>query len=164
MPKRNVIALLERARSMVNPPTWYQLSKRTGIADTTISRCMRRGGTLGDINAVKLGKLLGMDAATVIAYMAADRAKDEPTKQFWSAQLPRLLPSIAIATAGIGALAAGISLIDGQHQGLTPQLSYAWGFASLYIIRNGVLIATGVVLAWAISRQRRVYAIELNAV
>lgn len=46
--KRNVIALLERARALCEPRTWYQLSKQTGIAETTISRCRRRGGTLDD--------------------------------------------------------------------------------------------------------------------
>lgn len=115
MRKRNVELLLERARLLCDPPTWYQLAKRTGIAETTISRCRRRGGTLGDINAWKLAQLLGLDAQTVLAYMAEDRAQDQKTREFWRHQLPRLLPAIAIATAGLSLSAVGGSLIAGSE-------------------------------------------------
>jgi hypothetical protein len=99
---------------MCDPPTWYQLAKVTGIKHQTLSRCVTQHKTLGDINAVKLGKFLGMDAATVMAYMAEDRAQDAPTKAFWSAQLPRLLPSIAFAFACYST-GNGVSLIDGKE-------------------------------------------------
>src|SRR6266404_9399035 len=96
--RRNVVALLDRARLLCSPPTWYRLAKQTGIAQTTISRCRRRRGTLSDENAIKLGQLIGMDAATVIAYMAEDRATTPATRRFWRDQLPRLLPALAIAS------------------------------------------------------------------
>ena len=123
--KRNVTALLERARKLCDPPTWYQLAKRTGIADTTISRCMRRGGTLGDINAYKLAEILGMDAKDVMAYMAEDRAQDERTKEFWRHQLPRLLPSFAIAVAASLSAQLGGSLNDGRGLVVLPPIHYA---------------------------------------
>lgn len=140
MTKRNVELLLERARKLCDPPTWYQLAKRTGIAETTISRCRRRGGTLGDINAWKLAKILGMHAQDVIAYMAEDRAQDAPTREYWRQQLPRLLPSIAIATAGITLAAVG-ALIDG-HEGMT----WAQILPVLYIMRSVALLSTGAYL------------------
>lgn len=116
--KRNVIALLERARALCEPRTWYQLSKQTGIAETTISRCRRRGGTLMT-KRLKLATFLRMDAPTVMAYMAEDRARDAETKEFWRHKLPRLLPSVAIASAGLWAL--GGALTDGA-QSATTQL------------------------------------------
>ena len=113
----NTLALLERARKLCDPPTWYQLGKRTGIKEQTISRCRLHGKTLGDINAYKLAKLLQMDTKDVMAYMAEDRAQDEITKSFWTDQLPRLLPSIAIAATALLSGGAGGSLIDGQRDG-----------------------------------------------
>jgi len=123
MPTKNTTALLERARAMCDPPTWYQLAKATGIKHQTLSRCITQHKTLGDINAVKLGKFLGMEAATVMAYMAEDRAQDAPTKKFWSDQLPRLLPSIAFAVAL--STATGVSLIDGFGDRTKVQLDRA---------------------------------------
>lgn len=53
---------------------------------------------------LKLATFLRMDAPTVMAYMAEDRARDAETKEFWRHKLPRLLPSVAIASAGLWAL------------------------------------------------------------
>jgi hypothetical protein len=114
MPKRNVVLLLERGRELCEPRTWYQLGKITGIAHTTISRCRRRGGTLGDVNALKLGDFIGIDGQTMMAYMAEDRAHEPEIKEFWRARLPRLLPSIAIGTALL--LAGKGNLIDGYGE------------------------------------------------
>jgi len=111
----NTLALLERGRKLVDPPTWYQLAKRTGIKEQTISRCRVHGKTLNNINAYKLAKLLQMDPKDVMAYMEEDRAKDEATREFWIHQLPRLIPSIAIATTAILSAVVGGSLIDGQR-------------------------------------------------
>jgi hypothetical protein len=156
MPTKNTIALLERARAMCDPPTWYQLAKTTGIKQQTLSRCVTQDKTLGDINAVKLGKFLGMDAATVMAYMAEDRAQDAPTKAFWSAQLPRLLPSFAFALAGL--TATGVSLNDGSRAWTKAQLdraaqmcSEAWAVSQPihYAQRLGLNLLDLILLAWA---------------
>lgn len=112
----NTLALLERARKMCDPPTWYQLSKRTGIKEATISRIRLHGKTLGDINAWKLASFLRIDAKDVMAYGAEDRAQDKQTREFWERQLPRLLPSFAIASACLWSLWG--SLNDGTHGGL----------------------------------------------
>jgi hypothetical protein len=113
----NTRALLERARLLCDPPTWYQLAQRTGIKHQTLSRCVAHDKTLGDVNAYKLAKILQMDPKDVMAYMAEDRAQDEVTRTFWSHQLPRLLPSIAIAVTAT--LSAGLTgtLIDGERYG-----------------------------------------------
>src|SRR5579863_207680 len=92
----NTRALLERARNLCEPPTWYQLAKRTGIRETTLSRCIQHNRTLGDQNAFRLAKFLRIDAKEVVGYMAEDRASTDEERGFWTAQLPRLLPSFAI--------------------------------------------------------------------
>lgn len=117
-PNPNTVALLERARALCEPPTWYQVGKLTGIKHQTLSRVHVHGKTLGDVNAWKLAKFLGMDPKEVMAYMAEDRAQDEPTKEFWTRQLPRLLSAAAIALAlsfgaRSGALAADIRSVTG---------------------------------------------------
>jgi len=134
---RNVDALLERARKMCDPPTWYQLAKVTGIKHQTLSRCMVQKKTLGDINAVKLGQFLGIDAATVMAYMAEDRAQDEATRKFWGTQLPRLVPSFAIALVAYSAT-TGVSLNDGRMEKRSEAQTSL--FDSLYIMRSWVLL------------------------
>lgn len=111
----NTIALLERARKLCDPPTWYQLAKRTGINEATISRCRVHAKTLNNTNAYKLAHVLQMDPKDVMAYMEEDRAKDETTRAFWSHQLPRLVPSIAIAVATSLAVSNGGSLIAGTR-------------------------------------------------
>ena len=119
----NTRALLERARLLCEPPTWYQLAKRTGIKQQTISRCIAQEKTLGDVNAYKLAKLLEMEVKDVMAYMAEDRAQDADTKTFWTHQLPRLVPSIAIAVATTLASVTGGSLIDGSRDWAKVQLT-----------------------------------------
>ena len=99
----NTLSLLEKAREKCDPPTWYQVGKRTGIAHTTISRCRRHGTTLSDENAIKLAKLIRLPEYDVIKYMAEDRARSEPEKKFWSDRLPRVLPSLAIGATLLAA-------------------------------------------------------------
>ena len=131
----NTAALLERARKLCNPPTWYQLSKRTGIKQQTLSRCMKHGKTLDDRNAIRLATLLGMLPIEVIGYMQEDRAPSEEIKTFWTNQLPRLVPSIAIAVTASLTVATG-SLIDGSR---VADLTY--GINALYIMRSSLMAA-----------------------
>lgn len=119
--KSNTIALLDRARKMCDPPTWYRLSKMTGIKHATISRVRVHGKTLGDINAWKLAKFLGMDAKDVMAYGAEDRAQDDKTRGFWEQQLPRLLSTVAIALAlGSSANGGPLTVEKGSASGSSP--------------------------------------------
>lgn len=131
--KPNTEALLERARLMCNPPTWYQLAKRTGIKATTLSRCMVQHKTLGDINAWKLARFLGMDPKEIMAYMAEDRAQDEPTKTFWGGQLPRLFSSAAIAAALILGAAGGALADERGSTASTVAISPAIYYAKLLV-------------------------------
>lgn len=99
---RTSIVLLDRAKALCLPPTDYQLAKRLGINDATISRCRRKNGTLDNEAAVRLARLLEQDPLTIIAVMETERAKTPEKKAFWENQLPRLLPMVATLGITIG--------------------------------------------------------------
>jgi hypothetical protein len=110
----NTLALLERARALCDPPSWWELHKRTGIAQPTISRCVKHGGTLDNRGAFALAQLLDMAPAVVVAYCEEDRAKTDEQRAFWRRFLPRLLSAAGLAlglitTQGPSAPAAGTS-------------------------------------------------------
>lgn len=113
---RNTTKILDRARDMCSPPTDYQLAKRLEVPRATVSN-WRRGINSPDNQAAwKLAKILGLPTTDVIAYFEADRARDPTKRAWWESQLPRALPSIAIASASL--LAIWGTLIGG-HQGGT---------------------------------------------
>jgi len=99
----NTMRLLERARSLCDPPTYYRLAKVTGISTPTLSRVKTHGKTLDNRAAFALAKHLGMSAADVIAYLEEDRAPTPELREFWRHQLPRLLPAVTITAALIAA-------------------------------------------------------------
>ena len=102
----NTARLLDKAREMCSPPTWYQLAKRLEIAHSTISRATRHGGMLDNAAAFRLAKMLRLPQKDVIAYIELDRAKDETAREFWRCQSPRLVPA-AILAATLAGFAAG---------------------------------------------------------
>lgn len=112
---RNTPLLLDKARKMCVPPTDYQLAKRLDVSPQRLSNWRRQDSAPDNEAAWKLAKLLGMPVLDVIAYIEEDKAKDDHKREFWRRQLPRPLPSIAIAGAGL--LALGGTLIGGHHGG-----------------------------------------------
>ena len=116
----NTQALLTRARDKCDPPTWYQLGQRTGIAHTTISRCMRHEGTLDNKGAFQLAEFLGIPHKELLALIELDRAKTDESRSFWERYAPRILPAVVAAVA-VGALtpdralASVVSEVHKQH-------------------------------------------------
>ena len=115
---RNTIALLDRARKLCIPPTDYQLAKRLEVTPQRLSNWRRQSSVPDNQVAFRLAKLLEMPTTDVIAYFEEDKAKDDKTREFWRCQLPRLLPSIAIAVTATLAGQGG-TLIDGLRDGTT---------------------------------------------
>lgn len=144
----NTQLLLDRARKMCEPQTWYQVGKRTGIAHSTISRCMKRGGTLDNEGAERLADLIGIDPLTIIRYMEADRAKSENQRAFWEARLPRILAAIPLALVGI--VAANQVSIDTYGFAAFAMLAAPADSTLLYIMRI-TWIVTGTARAWRFS-------------
>jgi hypothetical protein len=113
---KNTLALLERARLQCDPPTWYQVAKRTGIATQTLSRCLNRNGSLDNKGAFALAQLLDMQPADVIAYLEEDRAKNDESREFWRRFLPRLLPAAGLALGLITTPAPSAPAAGNQRQ------------------------------------------------
>lgn len=121
---RNSIALIDKARTLCAPPTDYQLAKRLGINQATVSRCRNRGGTLDNEASTRLAELLGQDPYDVIAIMELERAKTPEKKAFWESKLPRLVPLVAY----LGIISGVTQFTDSSAKGLTitsPFIHYA---------------------------------------
>lgn len=111
----NTQHLLTRAKDQCDPPTWYQLGKRTGIAHTTLSRCMKRGGTLDNEGAIRLAEFLHLPKLDVVALIELDRATTDEKRNFWEKYAPRVLPAIVAATI-VGGLTGGQVEAAGMRQ------------------------------------------------
>jgi transcriptional regulator with XRE-family HTH domain len=109
----NTQKLLDRARSLCTPASDYQLAKRLGISASRLSNYRNRRSTPDNEIAFKLAKMLGMAITEVIAYFEEDKTTDPEKLEFWRGQLPRVLPSIAIAVATLSATWG--PLIDGER-------------------------------------------------
>lgn len=92
----DIQALIDKARELVQPHSYYEVAQRLGIATQTLSRVRNRGGTLDNEAAVKLAALLGQPEIDVINLMERARAKTPEKKAFWEKRLPRSLPVVAI--------------------------------------------------------------------
>lgn len=108
----NTEKLLDRARELCAPPTDYQLAKRLGISTSRLSNYRNRRSTPDNEVGFKIAKMLGIPTPEVIAYFEEDKTTDPKKLEFWRSQLPRVLPSIAIAFAALSA--TGGTLIDGE--------------------------------------------------
>lgn len=100
----NTQALLDKARELCSPPTWYRLSKATGIPQPQVSRCIAQGKTLDNKSVWKLAKFIGQDFEQVLSLVEIDRAKKEKDREFWERIAPRVLPSLVVgllAAAGL---------------------------------------------------------------
>lgn len=91
-----VQALIDKARELVKPHSYYEVAKRLGIATQTLSRVRNRGGTLDNEASVKLAGLLGQPEMDVITLMERERAKTPEKREFWEKRLPRIVPVVAI--------------------------------------------------------------------
>lgn len=92
---RASVALIDKARTLCQPPTYYRLAKKLEIGHQTLSRVRNRGGTLDNEAATRLAELLGQPPMDVIAIMESERAKTPEKKAFWERRLPRFVPVVA---------------------------------------------------------------------
>lgn len=100
----NTQALLDKARELCSPPTWYRLAKASGISQPQISRAVATGKTLDNKSVWKLAKFIGQDFEQVLSLVELDRAKKEKDREFWERIAPRVLPSLVVgllAAAGL---------------------------------------------------------------
>lgn len=109
MKTRDSLRILDKAREMCAPPTWYALAKRLHVQNSTLTRCRLHGGTLDNEASYRLAELLGQEPMDVIRIMEYERARDPEKRAFWEKQLPRVLPVVAY-----------LGIITGTVTQLTP--------------------------------------------
>lgn len=149
------ISLIDKARTMCEPPTDYQLAKRLHISHATISRCRHRRGTLDNEAATRLAELLGQEPYDVIAVMELERAKDPKKRAFWESKLPRIVPVVAY----LGIITGVTQFTSSEAKGLTTVsqlIHYAQLFARWAVSRWHMLRQTGFALGL---RPRMVYKV-----
>jgi hypothetical protein len=112
---RPSVTLIDKARSLCSPPTYYRLAKQLKIGHQTLSRVRNRGGTLDNEAATRLAELLGQAPMDVIAIMEAERAKTPEKKAFWENRLPRVMPLVAY----LGIISGVNHVTEVRAEGLT---------------------------------------------
>lgn len=128
METRDSLKMLDKAREMCSPASWYELAKRLHVKNSTLTRCRLHGGTLDNEAAYRLAQLLGQDPLDVIRVMEYERARDPDKRAFWEKQLPRLVPVVAI----LGIITGVNHITDGG-----PQLA-SYSANNLYIMRSAM--------------------------
>lgn len=124
-----VHTLLTAAKQAKGIPSNYRLARVMGVSDNTLNNWQSGRAMPGEVQAVRLAEMAGIDPGVVLAELAAERAKDEGSRAAWR--------SIAERLKG-GAVAAGVALLVGFGGGpdagaAVPSPEGATG-ASLYIM------------------------------
>jgi hypothetical protein len=131
---KNTLALIARVREKTETRTNYAVAKALRMSPANLDRVLKGKSGLGNEACFRAAKLLHLPVAEVIAYVEEDRAKSAELREFWRLQLPRLLPSIAIAATAL--YVADPALIGGLEDGLRAfaaerQLDHAMYYANL---------------------------------
>lgn len=75
--------LLTQAKTANAIPSNYRLARVMGVTDNTLNNWQSGRGMPGDVQAVRLAQMAGVNPAIVLAELAAERAKDDVTKAVW---------------------------------------------------------------------------------
>lgn len=148
----NLISLLDKARDLCAPPTDYQLAKQLGIAQTTLSRVRKRGGTLEIAAIYKLAAMLEQDAKTITALTQLDVETRPAVREFWERLAPRVVPSLVI---GLLAAAGWIFFRGLSHPSHYFETLGFVIFNPLYIMRSVIAVLLAVVVVRAFTAPAR---------
>jgi hypothetical protein len=128
----DIQTLIDKARQIVQPHSYYEVARRLGIATQTLSRVRNRGGTLDNEAAVKLAALLGQPELDVIALMERERAKTPEKKAFWESRLPRGMPVVAYL-----GIITGVTCVTAKAYLLQEVIRHAIHYAQYLYMRTG---------------------------
>lgn len=99
--------LLDRARQMCSPPSWYRLAKNLKISHARLSNWTRGRNTPDPDACIKLADFLHADRTDVLALVLAQRHKGAAQGDFWNRLTPRVLPAAIIAFTLAGFAGSG---------------------------------------------------------
>lgn len=80
---RTTLEFLDAVRAKHGLTSDYQLAKFLGVRQSTISNYRNRNGGLDERMALKVAAALDLDAAHVLACVAAERTPDAEVKKAW---------------------------------------------------------------------------------
>lgn len=108
----NTATLMSAAKLAQGIPSDYRLSKVLGVTENTLYN-YRHGRTPDDERALKLAQMARLHPGFVLVSMAAERAKDEPTRAVLIAAAHTLAKAFPGQTVDIlSALSSGKTTMD----------------------------------------------------
>jgi transcriptional regulator with XRE-family HTH domain len=90
--------LLEAARLLCEPPTYYRLAKVLGVSRQAMTKYRQGAGTFEDAVALRVAELLGLDAGYLLACMSAERESRPAVRQVWE----KVAEGLALVLFGAG--------------------------------------------------------------
>lgn len=117
---------LDEAKTRLNLPSDYALSKALGTTKQAISNYRNGKTSFDDTTALKVAELLKVDPAVVVAAAHAERARMPAEKAMWQSIYERLSKGLAVVLVGVG-------LAGGGAPG-TSHAASSDGVKSLYIM------------------------------
>ena len=135
----NTVKLLERVREAIPPYSKNAVARAIHADEANIRRYYKGKGYPNGISQIEIAKILKMDVADVIAYIAEDKAKSTEAKAAARRHLPRVLAAIPLTIVGIvAALAAPEAAYASTAQGYVgnPSIHYVYllGAAGLVLL------------------------------
>lgn len=90
---RTTIDFLDALKERHGLTSDYAVAKKLGITTAAVSKWRNGKDYLGDTTAIRVGNLLEIDPAYVVACAHAERAKQDAEKALWQGLAARLLPA-----------------------------------------------------------------------
>ena len=89
---KTTIEFIDAVKSRSGVASDYALAPVLGITRAQVSKFRNRKDFLGDSTAMKVGKLLQIDPAYVVACAHAERAREDAEKSLWQGLAAKLAP------------------------------------------------------------------------
>lgn len=103
------IEFLDLLKAAYHLDSDYKVAKLIGMTTSSVSAYRKKGVTFDDETACRVGTLLNLDPAFVVACMHAERAKSATTKRLWEDLAAHLRRARRKAGSGAQSVAGFVS-------------------------------------------------------
>jgi hypothetical protein len=117
----NTVKLLERVRMTTPNKSKEQTAKALGIDRGNLNGMYHKKRYPNPMHCMEISKITAIPLQDVLAYIAADKARSEDTKEAVRMKLPRLLPTAGLAIACL----VGAFATEGESRHRSPHLAQA---------------------------------------